>query len=86
MDEVRRRLGEPVAKPPLGIGWTPDRWRLEMWTPNCGISRRPRRAPGVHTWEQGVALARRWVAEAGDPVLSVTLVAVDPLREVAGES
>jgi hypothetical protein len=86
MDEVERRLGPRFGKQSLGIGWTPDRWRLEMWTPNCGLTMRPVHAPGVHTWEQVVELARRWVEEAGDPVISVSLVAVEPLGEVLGEA
>jgi hypothetical protein len=61
----------------LGIGWTPDRWRLELWTPNCGLTGRPRVISGVFTWEQAVELARRLVAEAGDPVFRVSLVSLE---------
>lgn len=67
--------------PPNGIGWTPDRFRLEIWMPNCGITMRPSRPPGTYTWEQATEMAYRIMKDAGDPVLRITFITIDPMED-----
>ncbi len=75
MDELDL-LPPPLRQPENGIGWTPDRFRLEVWFPN-GLWKDDQ----VLTWEQASEKARRLIENAGDPVFRVSLVAVNPLNE-----
>jgi hypothetical protein len=75
-----RELGTPLRKPENGIGWTPDRFRLQIWFPN-GLWK----DSDVLTWEQVLEKARRLIENAHDPVLSISIVTVDPLRGLHGE-